>query len=524
MAFMSNQNWPEAIKSWREALGEDRVVSDASRIAARLSNIGDLQRKVPAILSASSTTDVQNVVRIAGRCGTPVHPISTGKNWGLGSALPVRDGTAVLDLGGMDRIREVNERHHYAVIEPGVTQRRMYEHLRERGLRLLMNVTGSGADTSLLGNSLERGIGYFSSRAESIWSLEVVLGTGEILHTGMSHVPGALTAHHYRHGVGPSLDGLFMQGNLGIVTAAAFDLMPEPEYHATVICKMQNPANLARLVDRLVALRRNHVIRTVVHIGNRHRQEVALGLAGAEPSTRERLGFGAWSAVVGVMGARHEVKSSCRAVRRAVRELADVMVLDDRAVGRIRFLARALPFLPKIAAMKPVMKGVLAHYGLSKGIPTDETLNSLYTAVGLSPPADGRYEPDAADVGMIYCLPVMPADGATAARAVAVAETLFAEYRFAPYVTVNILDSRCVECVVNVSFRRGDGDESVRAQDLMHRVYDAYLREGMIPYRFGVDVMDRIVRADDPFWKTVAELKRVFDPHGVISPGRYNLV
>ncbi len=524
MAFMSNHNWPEAIKSWREALGDERVVSDASRMAARLSNVCDLKRNVPAVLYASSTPDVQNVVRIAARCGTPIHPVSTGRNWGLGSALPVRDATAVLDLGGMDHIREVNERHHYAVIEPGVTQRRLYEHLRERGMRLLMNVTGSGADTSLLGNSLERGIGYFSSRADSIWGLEVVLGTGEMLHTGMAHVPGALTARHYRHGVGPSLDGLFVQGNLGIVTAATFDLMPEPEYHATVICKVRDPANLARLVDSLVALRRDNVIRSVVHIGNRHRQEVALGLAGADKATRERLGFGAWSAVVGLMGARQEARRSCRAVCRAVREFTDVMVLDDAAIGRIQFLARAFPFLPGIAALTPVMKGVIAHYGLGKGIPTDETLNSLYTAIGLPPPADGRYDPDTADVGMIYCLPVMPADGAMAVRAASMAETLFAQYRFAPYITLNILDSRCAECVVNVSFNRSDRDESGRAQELMHRLYDEYMREGMIPYRFGVDVMDRIVRDDDPYWKTIAELKQVFDPHRIISPGRYNLV
>ena len=35
--------------------------------------------------------------------------------------------------------------------------------------------------------------------------------------------------------------------------------------------------------------------------------------------------------------------------------------------------------------------------------------------------------------------------------------------------------------------------------------------------------MDLVVRADDPFWATVRDLKKALDPAHIIAPGRYNL-
>ena len=42
--------------------------------------------------------------------------------------------------------------------------------------------------------------------------------------------PAAPAAPVYRWGLGPSLDGLFTQSNLGVVTRMTFWLMPAPEY------------------------------------------------------------------------------------------------------------------------------------------------------------------------------------------------------------------------------------------------------------------------------------------------------
>ena len=56
---------------------------------------------------------------------------------------------------------------------------------------------------------------------------------GEIVRTGMGALPGAKTWGEYRYGFGPTLDGLFAQGNVGIVTKMGFHLFPAPEAYQT---------------------------------------------------------------------------------------------------------------------------------------------------------------------------------------------------------------------------------------------------------------------------------------------------
>jgi 4-cresol dehydrogenase (hydroxylating) len=67
--------------------------------------------------------------------------------------------------------------------------------------------------------------------------MEVVLPNGEIMRTGMGALPNAKTWAEYHYGAGPYVDGLFSQGNLGVVTKMGFRLMPAPQSYmnATVI-------------------------------------------------------------------------------------------------------------------------------------------------------------------------------------------------------------------------------------------------------------------------------------------------
>ena len=134
-------NLAAALDAWSAALGPAAVSIPASpRTAADGS-----QRRIPAVLSPSTTADVREVVRIAARFRTPVHPVSRGKNWGMGSALPPRDDTVLVDLARMDRIREINAGGLHAVLEAGVTQGALHRQLQGTGM--VFNVTGSSADS-----------------------------------------------------------------------------------------------------------------------------------------------------------------------------------------------------------------------------------------------------------------------------------------------------------------------------------------------------------------------------------------
>jgi len=528
-----------AVDAWEHALGPESVIAAPNAVSSYTRSVCASTRDVVAVLRPASLEQVQQIVGIANEHKVPLYPISCGKQWGMGSRLPVRDGAAILDLSRMNRILEVNERYHYAVVEPGVTQRDLLDYIRNRDLPLMLNVTGSTSDTSLIGNAMDRGVGYFDSRAHSISSMQVVLGSGETIRTGFGHFENAKTKNLYHHGVGPSLDGLFLQGNFGIVTSACIDLMPKPEAHMAAIIKIDREERLPQLIDALVALRSRGVIQTVAHVGNRERSYITLAplvyeqlIANGEPAgeaTRAKAvqmlqegGFGPWSAAIGVLGSKAQLRLARKEIRRAVGGFAKTLFLNDRLVRSARSVASSLSFIPAIQRQLILLKAIEPVYGFTRGEATDKSLRSVYWAAGdydrLTAP-----DPDHSDSGVLFCLPIIPAEGQTVLEVIRDTRETFARHGFEAAITVNLMDARAMEGVVSLAFDRRDAAQVKAAHDCIQEMEARYMQQGYPPYRVGINSMHQVVHEGDSFWQTVRELKRALDPNHIISPGRYNL-
>ncbi len=525
-----------AMEAWGRILGEAHVLT-GTELDAFLKNAGGLTRQVPAVLRPGSTEEVREAIRVANRYLAPVYPISRGKNWGYGSRLPVHDGTSILDLSRMERIREVNGDRFYAVVEPGVTQRQMFERLRQDRIAAVFNVTGAGLETSLIGNALERGAGYMGSRAGDFCGYEVVLGNGDLVRTGFGHFEGALATYQYPAGVGPSLDGLLAQSNFGVVTAAGMELLPVPECRATLVARLDRPEIFERFIDALGRLRRRRVIDTVVHIGNRARFEITLApLAFRQldsPAVRDKtalrervealvhsLAASSWSAVTGVMGTRPQVAEARRIIRRELRGIASVAVVDDARVALLRGMVSPFRWIPAIRDRLAVLDAMGPLFGLTQGVPTDAALPSVSWPLG-DAIGTATDDPDQGHAGILYCAPTIPAEGRTARNLVEEAERIFGQDGFAPYITLNLVTTGALVCVINLSFDRRIASRVTDAQGCIARLYDRCIELGYIPYRAGIQSMGHIVRAEDPYWRTVARLKDALDPNHIIAPGRY---
>ena len=539
---MDDAHLQAALAAWRGVLGGEHVLDGAGGLAAYTENVSALARRVPAVLRPGSTEDVRRVVLIANAQRVPLYPISCGKNWGMGSKLPVRDGTVIVDLRRMNRIRELNAEHHYVVVEPGVTQGQLHDYLREHNLPLMFNVTGSGRGTSLIGNCLERGVGYFSSRADALSGLEVVLGNGRVIVTGNGHIDGSVTTHLYKYGLGPSLDGLFAQSNFGIVTAAGMELLPRHGEQTALLAKISDSRQFAPLVQALTELRKREVLRTAVHIGNRNRTVSTLGPLVQEqlaPSRRgvgagdlrveaERMiaaaGFGPWSAVGGIVGGRAEQAAVRREVRRALRGIADVKFLDDASLAIVRRWTARLSGIAAFRRKHIMLRAIEPLMGLARGIPTDQPLKSIYWLVGDAPPAEGEIDPDRSRSGFLYCLPMVPMSGNDARAAVDATEAIFGGHGFEAYITFNMVNTKVLEGVINLAFDRTQPARVEAAHRAIEALQQRFMALGFTPYRLGIQSMPGFLDAQDPFWQTVRELKQVFDPNHIIAPGRYNLV
>lgn len=524
----------EALAELAATVGPEHCLTAPDQRSEFEQNVTGLSRKIAALVRPASTREVQQIVAIASKYRFHLYPFSRGCNWGLGSRLPVRDGACLVDLSRMNRIREVNARHRYAIVEPGVTQQQLYEYIQQNNLPLVLNVIGSGSGTSMLGNALERGIGYFASRAGSLSGLEVVLGNGTVMRTGFGDESKSALTHIYKYGIGPGLDGLFYQSNFGIVTAGGIELLPRQPASCSVIAKIETAARLPALVNALGELRRNETIRMVTHIGNYNRTFDTLAPliyeALGEGRTREEAeallaaeGFGPWSAICSVAGDREQLRHSVRAIRAALKGIAKVDVMDDARFAAAERMLKRLSFLPSMRRKALVLRAVKPVYGLSQGIPTDEAIRALYWGAGVEAPAGAPGNPDHSAAGYLYMLPLFPLDGDVAAKIVAEAERRAAAAGLHPAMTLNIIDERCLELVLSISFPRNQSDRVRAAHDYVEQLLDAYEAMGYRPYRVGIQQMGRVVKEGDPFWETARAIKRALDPNNIIAPGRYSL-
>ncbi|MBK9017896.1 MAG: FAD-binding oxidoreductase [Saprospiraceae bacterium] len=122
--------------------------------------------------------------------------------------MPHGEGQTVVELSGMDRIREINEQLRYVIIEPGVTQKQLADALSETPFMVPM--TGSGEETSVVGNLQERGATVFFHRNDLVLGWEMVLGNGDTVRTGFWHFMDEKASLGLFHapGVGADLNGL----------------------------------------------------------------------------------------------------------------------------------------------------------------------------------------------------------------------------------------------------------------------------------------------------------------------------
>jgi FAD/FMN-containing dehydrogenase len=254
---VNNRDWQSALQQFTQAVGAPWVFTSDDDIALYRDAYSPLwgepeERLVSAAVAPDSAEQVSQVVRAANRFRIPIYPISTGKNLGYGGSAPNLSGSVVIDLKRMNRVIEVDDKRHFAIVEPGVAYFDLYRHIQERGLKVWIDCPDPGWG-SPIGNALDHGVGYtcgaYRDHFHSHCGLEAVLPNGDIVRTGMGALPGAKTWAEYRYGFGPTVDGLFAQGNLGIVTKMGFHLLPAPEAYQTSVVTVPRRRDIVPLID-----------------------------------------------------------------------------------------------------------------------------------------------------------------------------------------------------------------------------------------------------------------------------------
>jgi FAD/FMN-containing dehydrogenase len=251
---------------------------------------GPTTRTVPAALLARAPEDVVAAVRVARDSRVPIYPISRGHNWGYGDATPVIDGCVILDLSGMDRIIDLDRELGLVTLQPGVSQAQLRAHLDAHAPELMVPTTGAGPDASLVGNVCERGYGITPHQDHfmATTAIEAVLPDGSLYRSPLSEL-GAITADRaHKWGLGPYLDGLFTQGNIGVVTQMTIALARRGERPTSFYFSLRDDDRLEETVAAVQELiRAGGGALSGINLMNAHRV-----LAMSVPYPNDRVGRG----------------------------------------------------------------------------------------------------------------------------------------------------------------------------------------------------------------------------------------
>ncbi|MBX3182956.1 MAG: FAD-binding oxidoreductase [Polyangiaceae bacterium] len=521
-----------ALAAWREVLGVDRVIEhgealEAARITTHLST-----GQVLAVIRPRSVSEVQRCLEVAAAHGASVYPTSRGKSWGLGSQVPPRDAT-LLDLQDLQRITSYDERLGSVEVEPGVSFQQLYDFLKAKRSRFFLNVTGSSPHGSVLGNAIERGdgAGPYADRFSHIAHLEVALAprAGEpstLVQTGFAGFPASapgLSAAH-RWGVGPVLDGLFSQSNLGVVTRLCLWLRPLPRSLHVLRFGIKDPARLGPLTDALAELKLEGTLQSSIGVWNDYRVVSANARWPAEGAPGEALSRAALEAMPEWPGL-----SFCgsTAIYTASPEEGHARRLHvERCIGRLVDQLRWVEASGEAFAGRELLVPNEPAFKFLQGIPHEHSLRSAYwrmpaVTAAASSPGDAPLDLGRDGCGVIWACASVPFIGRDVARATRAAEVLLTGRGFEPLLAWVAQSERCIYLIPLIVYDRTGAGNDERAFACHDALYQAFGQLGYLPYRLGAQSMHHLPEPTPERRELAQRLKQALDPEGVIAPGRY---
>lgn len=498
------QQFAKAIQEFIAILGRDHVLTTDERLVSynKIMIAVDDKRHAPAaVLLATSVEQIQAILKVCNAYRVPIWTISTGRNFGYGSAAPGERGQVVLDLRLMNRILQVDPVMGTALVEPGVTYQQLYDYIEEHQLPLMLSFSAPSSIAGPLGNTMDRGVGYtpYGEHFLMQCGMEVVLANGDVLRTGMGGVKGTNAWQVFKWGYGPSLDGMFTQSNYGICTKMGFWLMPKPPLIKPFEIQYDDESDIDEIVELLRPLRMAQIIPNAVVIANvlweastcnTRRSDYLSDPVGATPNAvlkkiQKDKGLGAWNVYAALYGTPEQVAVNWKIVMDVVQQSGKGRVVTQEEAGHKQ------PFKYRAQLMS--------------GIPNLQEFG-LYNWRGGG--------------GSMWFAPVSQARGSECNKQAQLAKTILNRYGL-DYVGEFIVGWRDMHHVIDVLFDRSNPEEMARAHDCFAELLDAFEREGYAVYRVNTAFMDRVADSYGPVKRNVEKtLKRALDPNGILSPGK----
>ena len=239
----------DLVDAFVSRLGAAHVKTDAESRA--LYGTDALKRGSPAdiVVFPGTTEEVAAVVRICADRRIPLVPRGGGTGY-TGGSVPARGGV-VVSLERMNRILEIDEANLIAVVEPNVVTGDLQDAVEQVGL--FYPPDPASLRQSVIGGNVAECAGgprafKYGTTKRYVLGLEAVLPTGEVIHTGGKTVKNV---------VGYDLTQLLVgsEGTLAIITKIILRLVPKPPAQVTLRATFPDVESSAAAVVNIIRAR-----------------------------------------------------------------------------------------------------------------------------------------------------------------------------------------------------------------------------------------------------------------------------
>jgi hypothetical protein len=518
---VSARDWTSALQQFETAVGKPWVFTSDEDIALYRDAYSPLwgepdERLVSAAVAPETVEQVSQIVKTANRFRIPIYPISTGKNLGYGGSAPNLSGSVVVDLKRMNRVIEVDDKRHFAIVEPGVAYFDLYRHIQDRNLKVWIDCPDPGWG-SPIGNALDHGVGYtfggYRDHFHAHCGMEVVLPNGDIVRTGMGALPGAKTWAEYRYGFGPTVDGLFAQGNLGIVTKMGFHLLPAPEAYQTSVVTVPRRRDIVPLIELVNEMEHQSLI------GMPNYRSALGGLGPPDPELAELMkkpggpteedlddyarqrGRGSWSCELQFYGSPKVIAAHLEHAKDRFASVAGT-TFEDGPLLRFPLTQEQADRVHKVAVGMPNM-----------------AIFSIGARTALNPsPSDGH----------LWFSPIIPKTGEAVLEAQRVFMDAFAKMgapsMVSPFTMPATWMHRAFIFIMAFPISRTNVEQNRRTRDRFRELVKVAAAHGWGEYRtapaFQDDVMAAYSYNNNALLRLHETIKDAVDPNGIVAAGR----
>ncbi|QBR92851.1 FAD-binding oxidoreductase [Nocardioides euryhalodurans] len=236
------------LEELRGLLPADVLVEDPDVVAAyAVDRAGQEHGTARALARVRTTEQVSTCLEVADRHGTPV--VTRGAGSGLCGGANALDGCLLLSTERLDRVVELDRANRVMVVEPGVVTATIRSLAAEAGLHYPPD-PGSVGFATIGGNVATNAGGLccvkYGVTGDFVRALEVVLPSGEVVRTGHRTVKGV---------AGLDLTSLLVgsEGALGVITGITLGLLPAPPPAATVVATFDEFTDAGRAIAEVVA-------------------------------------------------------------------------------------------------------------------------------------------------------------------------------------------------------------------------------------------------------------------------------